>query len=116
MARTTKIIGFSVPPSMVLEVERVSRAERRTKSELFREMFRVYKNYRKQRDQDDDRWVTQIIADAHREKAQKPISREEMLKEDAKLLKYGQSRVKKLGIEEEDIDQIIHASRARRKA
>ena len=46
MARTTRILGFSVPPKVAQEVERVSREERRTKSELFREMLRVSRSYR----------------------------------------------------------------------
>jgi len=46
--RTTKILGFSVPPSMAEEFESLRLKEERTKSELFRAMFRVYKYYRKQ--------------------------------------------------------------------
>lgn len=46
MARTAKTIGFSVPPELVDEVERIAHAEGRTKSELFREMVRVYKRER----------------------------------------------------------------------
>lgn len=47
MSRTTKVLGFSVPPSMLEEVEQMAREEHRTKSELFREMLRVYRVYRK---------------------------------------------------------------------
>jgi len=47
MGRITKVIGFSVPPALAEEIEQVAKAERRTKSELFREMFRVYQVYRK---------------------------------------------------------------------
>ena len=50
MSRTTKIMGFSVPPAVVKEVETLAKRERRTKSELFREMVRVYRRYRDQRD------------------------------------------------------------------
>src|ERR1700694_397798 len=114
MARTTKVLGFSVPPAVVVEVERVSREERRTKSELFREMFRVYQSYRKQRDQDDDRWVMQLIADAKREEAEHPMSVAEMLAENDRLTRYGERQAKKLGIKSKDVDRIIHASRARR--
>ncbi len=116
MARTTKILGFSVPPAVMQEVERVSREERRTKSELFREMFRVYQSYRKQRDQDEDRWVMQLIAGAKREQKESPMSVEEMLAEDDELVRYGNGQAKKLGIKSKDVDRIIHASRARRQA
>ena len=61
MSRTTKIVGFSVPPTVVREVESIAREERRTKSELFREMVRVYRRYRQQRDCDEDRWTMNLI-------------------------------------------------------
>jgi hypothetical protein len=50
MPRTTKTLGFSMPAAMVEEFEMLCEEERRTKSELFRAMFRVYKYYRKQVD------------------------------------------------------------------
>jgi metal-responsive CopG/Arc/MetJ family transcriptional regulator len=43
-----KILGFSVPPQMAEEFEALCDAENRTKSELFREMFRAYKYLRSQ--------------------------------------------------------------------
>lgn len=49
MSRTTKVMGFSVPPAIVEEVEQIAKEENRTKSELFREMLRVYRSYRKHR-------------------------------------------------------------------
>jgi metal-responsive CopG/Arc/MetJ family transcriptional regulator len=48
MSRVTKTIGFSVPPSMAEEFDSIALEERRTKSELFREMLRLYQTYRKQ--------------------------------------------------------------------
>ena len=46
MARTAVTIGFSVPPELASEVERIAEIEGRTKSELFREMVRVYRRER----------------------------------------------------------------------
>lgn len=46
MARTATTIGFSVPPEIAAEVEQMARLEGRTKSELFREMVRVYRRER----------------------------------------------------------------------
>jgi metal-responsive CopG/Arc/MetJ family transcriptional regulator len=46
MSRITRVIGFSVPPTLAEEVERIAREEQRTKSELFREMLRVYRAHR----------------------------------------------------------------------
>jgi len=57
---------------VVREVERLARQERRTKSELFREMVRVYRRYRKQRDRDEDRWIMGVIQEAEAEQARNP--------------------------------------------
>jgi metal-responsive CopG/Arc/MetJ family transcriptional regulator len=46
MARTAVTVGFSVSPDLAADVERIAREEGRTKSELFREMLRVYKRER----------------------------------------------------------------------
>jgi CopG family transcriptional regulator/antitoxin EndoAI len=46
MVRTATTIGFSVPPELAAEVERMAKLEGRTKSELFREMVRVYRKER----------------------------------------------------------------------
>ena len=64
MGRVTKVIGFPVPPALAEEVEQVAKAARRTKSELFREMFRVYQCYRQQREQEEERWVIELIREA----------------------------------------------------
>lgn len=46
MARTAVTIGFSAPPELAAEIDRIAAAEGRTRSELFREMVRVYKRDR----------------------------------------------------------------------
>src|SRR5216684_3984126 len=106
MSRTTKIVGFSVPPLLVREVEQVAKEERRTKSELFREMFRVYKRYRKQREQEEDRWVLTLIREAQDEERQHPLTPEEIRTEDEELNRYGEAQSKKLGIKEKDITRL----------
>ena len=85
-----------MPPTVLKEVERVSREERRTKSELFREMFLVYQRYRKHRDAEENRWVTQIIEEARREERER--------------------QAKNLGIRPRDLNRIMHASRAKHGA
>jgi CopG family transcriptional regulator/antitoxin EndoAI len=45
--RTTKVLTLSLPPEMVKEVERLTKEEKRTKSELFREALRKYINDRR---------------------------------------------------------------------
>lgn len=46
MARKTRVLGFSVPPQVAEEYERLAKRERRSKSELFREMIEAYKTKR----------------------------------------------------------------------
>lgn len=48
MARTTRVLGFSVPPEVAEEYERLAKRERRSKSELFREMIATYKAKREE--------------------------------------------------------------------
>jgi metal-responsive CopG/Arc/MetJ family transcriptional regulator len=116
MSRTTKIMGFSVPPTVVKEVENLARQERRTKSELFREMVRVYRRYRDRRDRDEGRWIMGIIEEARAEREKNPVGIEDMLKESDRLSRYGARQAKKLGIKPKDIDRIVHDYRARKQA
>jgi metal-responsive CopG/Arc/MetJ family transcriptional regulator len=62
MSRTTKVMGFSVPPAIVEEVEQIAQEENRTKSELFREMLRVYRSYRKHRPEPEvsEAWAREV--------------------------------------------------------
>jgi hypothetical protein len=116
MSRTTKIMGFSVPPAVVKEVETLARQERRTKSELFREMVRVYRRYCNQRERDETRWITGVIEEAKAEQRLKPMSSQDLLKRSARLSRSGARQAKKLGIEPKDIDRIVHDYRGRKQA
>lgn len=115
MSRVTKVIEFSVPPTIAEEVEQIAQEERRTKSELFREMVRVYQWYRQHQKRDEDRWIMDLIREAEEEQAREPMTIEEKLKESEELARYGAQQAKKLGIKPEDIDRIIHAHRARQR-
>jgi hypothetical protein len=115
MSRLTKVIGFSVPPAIAEEVEELAKQERRTKSELFREMLRFYQRYRQQRAQVEDRWLEDLIQEVKEEEARAPMSQEELLRESEELARYGAEQTKKLGLENTDINQIIYASRKRRR-
>ena len=44
--RSSKVLAVSVPPEAAEEFERLAGMEGRNKSELFREMLRVYRAYR----------------------------------------------------------------------
>ena len=116
MSRTTKIMGFSVPPMVVKEVETLAKQDRRTKSELFREMVRVYRRFRAQQERDEDRWILGIVAEAKAKQENNPMSAEEMLNESDRLSRSGARQAKKLGIKPKDIDRVVHAYRARQQA
>ena len=115
MRRTTQLV-FSVPPAMIKEVESLARKERRTKSELFREMVRIYDRYRVQRERDEQRWVAGLIAEAKIEQTQQPMSAKEMLAEDDRLARYGARRARHSNTTPGDIDRIIHERRKARQA
>jgi len=113
MGRVTKVIGFSVPPALAEEVEQVAKAERRTKSELFREMFRVYQRYRQQREQEEERWVMELIREAQEEQAKNPMTPEELAQELKELARYVSEQAKKRVITYKDVNRIIDESRKR---
>ena len=113
MGRVTKVIGFSVPPALAEEVEQVAKAERRTKSELFREMFRVYQRYRQQREQEEERWVMELIREAQEEQAKNPMTPEELAQELKELGRDVSEQAKKRGITYKDVNRIIDESRKR---
>jgi metal-responsive CopG/Arc/MetJ family transcriptional regulator len=45
MTRTSRVLAVSVPPEVALEFDRLAELEGRNRSELFREMLRVYRIY-----------------------------------------------------------------------
>lgn len=49
MGRTTKTMTVSLPPEMVKEVERLAAIEKKSKSQLFRDMFAVYEEMQQER-------------------------------------------------------------------
>ena len=109
MSRTTKVLGFSVPPEVAQAFEEMAQCEHRTKSELFREMFRLYQHYRTRQTEYDDAWVMQMIHEAK----EGPMTEAELLKEGQALAHYGARRAKALGytsLDEESIERIIHES------
>jgi metal-responsive CopG/Arc/MetJ family transcriptional regulator len=45
MTRTSRVLAVSVPPEVAEEFDRIAEREGRNRSELFREMLRVYRVY-----------------------------------------------------------------------
>ncbi len=95
----------------------MAKEEHRTKSELFREMVRVYRRHRrKHREPEiDDEWVMQVIREAEEEQKRDPMTPEELVAEFDDLAREGGERAKKLGIKLEDVDKIIREERNKRK-
>jgi metal-responsive CopG/Arc/MetJ family transcriptional regulator len=116
-APTMKHVGFTVPPPMEEELEQMAKEEHRTKSELFREMVRVYRSYRKRHPEPeiDNEWVMQVLREAQEEEKRNPMTDEEAMAISEELMRYGAQQAKKMGITLEDVDRIIHEERARRK-
>lgn len=113
--RATKVIGFSVPPSVAKQVETMARQERRTKSELFREMVRVYRRH-KQQEPYDDQWINNLIAEVKAEEAVKPTPPEQLVASLDRVFRLGARRAKELGIKPKDINRHIHEYRRSKKA
>jgi metal-responsive CopG/Arc/MetJ family transcriptional regulator len=116
-APTMKHVGFTVPPPMEEELEQMAKEEHRTKSELFREMVRVYRSYRKRHPEPeiDEEWVMQVLREAEEEEKRNPMTRAEFLKLEDELMRYGAKQAKKMGIKLEDVDRIIREERDKRK-
>lgn len=112
MSRTTKVVGFSVPPDIAQAVEQVAQEERRTKSDLFREMFRLYQRYRKQRAWQEERWVEEAIQEAQQEQVAAPMTEESLLAESEHLMQYGAQQAKTLGIKPKNLNRLVHEYRA----
>lgn len=51
MGRTTKTLTVSLPPRTFAEIEKLAKLERKTKSELFRDMVKIYEDHL-----DEERW------------------------------------------------------------
>src|SRR5437588_11598958 len=99
-AQTMKHVGSAVPPPMEEKLEQMGKEEHRTKSELFREMVRVYRSYRKRHPEPeiDDEWVMQVLREAEEEEKRNPMTDEEEEKVEQELLHYGAEQAKKRGI------------------
>jgi hypothetical protein len=118
MSRTSQILAFSVPPAVAKQVQSLAKKEQRTKSELFREMVRVYERDRTRRGlEDEHRWASELFARALAEESVSPMTEEQMQALDKELARYGEQQTKKLGIKPKDLDRyIIRKIHERRKA
>jgi metal-responsive CopG/Arc/MetJ family transcriptional regulator len=107
--QTMKNVGFTVPPSMAEEIDRMARKEHRTKSEFFRRMFTLYRTYKKQLEEAEEeqfeRMVDGVIAEALKaqEEGRLLMTDKEFTAESKRLMEYGANQAKKLGIHVEAV-------------
>jgi metal-responsive CopG/Arc/MetJ family transcriptional regulator len=122
--QTMKNVGFTVPPAMADEIDRMAKKEHRTKSEFFRRMFTLYRTYKKQLEEAEEeqfeRMVDGVIAEALKaqEEGRTLMTDEEFTAESKRLMEYGANQAKKLGIhveDDEEINRIIRNVRARQR-
>jgi hypothetical protein len=111
MARTSRNLGFTVPPRMAEEFERVAEEEGSTKSELFRRMFRLYQSYRTptgERAPAPEAWVERLILEAQDAERRAPLSAQEYGAALQRAQRYGRKRAKALGLTpEKDLDRVL---------
>ena len=119
MARVSKNLGFTVPPVMAEEFERLASEEGSTKSELFRRMFRLYISYRtpmKRRGFDTGSWVERLISEAQAEEERAPLRVEEFRAGIEQATRYGAERAESVGISsEEAINELIYEERQKNR-
>lgn len=115
MGRTTKVVGFSVPPAVAEEVAQLAKAEHRTQSALFRDMLRIYQQFRARRDRDEARWMDDLIHEVHEAERHHPLTPEALLHEEAELADYGARQAQRAGITPRDLPRRLAAARQRHR-
>lgn len=112
--RISKAVTFTIPPAMAEEMEFLAREEKRSKSELFREMFRLYRLFREQKRREDEDRLGQLVHMALVSVSNTPTTTAELEREAEELGSYGAERAKALGItREEEVSEILYAGRRR---
>lgn len=97
MARTYKTVGFSIPPQIVKRIEEITEQRNMTKSELFREMFRVWEKHDR-RDLDSDEAIMRLFAEVKEEERKNPTPKEVDMAFYRELAKDLQRRAKERGL------------------
>lgn len=75
MARTTKTLTVSLPPQIYEEIERLAKLEKKTKSELFRDMVSVYEDHLDEKRRERLRRLGRATARKYRLSSEKDIEK-----------------------------------------
>lgn len=110
VARTYKTIGFSIPPQIVERIERTVRERNMTKSELFREMFRVWEKGERL-DSDSDEAILRLAAEEKEKERLNPTTVEERLREFEEIRRNLLERAQSLGISVTEDGEILEKER-----
>ncbi|MCK7582246.1 MAG: ribbon-helix-helix protein, CopG family [Chromatiales bacterium] len=97
MRKNVKIIGFSVPVELAAEVDELVRRERRTKTEVFQAMFRLYQQESRKQEAAFDRRVLAVIAETEEEKRTNQKTPEALTAAFENYARYGAERAEAVG-------------------
>lgn len=110
MARRYKTIGFSVPPMIAERIDAVVRERQFTRSELFREMFRLWEKENR-RDPDSDEAIMRLFAEVKEQERRNPIPLEEDLQFFNDIREDLQRRAEERGLTVTEDGEIIETAR-----
>ena len=110
MARTYKTVGFSIPPAIAERIERTAVARNMTRSELFREMFRVWERETRL-DPDSDEAILKLAAEEKEKERLNPTMVEERLREFEEIRRNLLERAQSLGLSVTEDGEILEKER-----
>lgn len=110
MSRTYKTVGFSIPPAIAERIERTAVARNMTRSELFREMFRVWERETRL-DPDSDEAILKLAAEEKEKERLNPTTVEERLREFEEIRRNLLERAHSLGLSVTEDGEILEKER-----
>lgn len=110
VARTYKTMGFSIPPAIAERIEQTAKARNMTRSELFREMFRVWEKEARL-DPDSDEAILKLAAEEKEKERLNPTSVEDDMRFFTALREDLQQRARERGLTVTEDGEIIETAR-----
>ena len=113
MTRRYKTLGFSVPPMMAARIDEVVRERQFTRSELFREMFRLWEQQDQaaRPDPDSDEAILKLFARVKAAEQRHPMPVEKSLRNFEEIRRNLQRRAQSLGLEVTEDGEILEKAR-----
>jgi Arc/MetJ-type ribon-helix-helix transcriptional regulator len=109
VARQYRTLGFSVPPAMAARIDQIVREKQFTRSEFFREMFRLWEQQDRatRPDPDSDEAILKLFAEEQEKERRNPTPVEESLRSFEEIRRNLQRRAKALGLEVTEDGEIL---------